>query len=368
MKGFFQLTVLATAASALTVPQPVEKFHIEVSPGNTTWVTENEKWNLRRQGVNFFDITNHDLSEKSAVIHAANAVTYPDQPTQSSHVQPLLKQLDKEQMRSNLETFSNLFNRYYKSDYGRQSSEWLLKRVQDTLGEVGNAKPFKHSWGQNSIIATIPGKSAKTIIIGAHQDSINLDGPMDLRAPGADDDGSGTVTTLEALRVLLTDDGIRSGQAENTIEFHWYSAEEGGLLGSSDVFKAYQSQGRDVKAMFQQDMTGYNQGTLDAGKPDSLGVITDYVDSGLTDFIKKVVNSYCTIPYVETECGYACSDHASANKAGYPSAFVIESDMKLTSTYIHSERDTIDRLDFDHMIQHGRLTLGLAYELAHAKL
>jgi hypothetical protein len=36
-------------------------------------------------------------------------------------------------------------------------------------------------------------------IVGAHQDSMNYKNPFDA-APGADDDGSGTVTILEALR------------------------------------------------------------------------------------------------------------------------------------------------------------------------
>lgn len=41
--------------------------------------------------------------------------------------------------------------------------------------------------------------------------------------------------------------------------------------------------------MLQQDMTGYTQKTLDAGEPESVGVITDFVDPDLTDFIKKIV-------------------------------------------------------------------------------
>ena len=272
-------------------------------------------------------------------------------------------------MRSHLEEFTSFHTRYYKSDYGRQSSEWLFDQVNQTLTQAGAgvAHFFQHSWGQNSIIATLPGKSEKTIVIGAHQDSINLFLPSILAAPGADDDGSGTVTILEALRVLLQDKDILHGKAENTVEFHWYSAEEGGLLGSQAIFSAYEKQGRDVKAMLQQDMTGYTHATIAAGEPESVGVITDFVDPGLTTFIKEVVNSYCTIPYVETKCGYACSDHASASKHGYPSAFVIESDFKYSDKKIHTTEDKVEYLDFKHMLQHARLTLGLAYELAFAK-
>jgi bacterial leucyl aminopeptidase len=58
-------------------------------------------------------------------------------------------------------------------------------------------------------------------VIGAHQDSINHVNPY-LRAPGADDDGSGTITILEAYRALL-----KSGYApQNPLEFQWYAAEE----------------------------------------------------------------------------------------------------------------------------------------------
>ena len=276
-------------------------------------------------------------------------------------------------MRKHLEKFTSFHTRYYKSQYGAQSSAWLLGQVNDTLAKAGSfehggsVKAFSHPWGQSSIIATIPGKSKKTIVIGAHQDSINLFLPSILAAPGADDDGSGTVTILEALRVLLQSKDIVKGAAPNTIEFHWYSAEEGGLLGSQAIFSSYEKEGREVKAMLQQDMTGYVQKTLDAGEPESVGVITDYVDADLTEFIKEVITDYCDIPYVLTKCGYACSDHASASKAGYPSAFVIESDFKYSDNKIHTTEDKIEYLSFDHMLQHAKLTLALAYELAMTK-
>ena len=322
---------------------------------------------MPQTGQRFMDITEtRDLG--SHAFSTKTSVTFPKEVKLQDEVKPLLKNLSKTHMEDHLQTFTSFRTRYYKSDYGRQSSEWLLKQVQDTIKEAGAekhiyAKPFEHAWGQSSVIATIPGKSNSTIIIGAHQDSINLFLPSILPAPGADDDGSGTVTILEAFRVLLTSDDVINGKAPNTIEFHWYSAEEGGLLGSQAIFSAYERQGRDVKAMLQQDMTGFVQRTLDAGEVESVGVITDYVDPGLTDFIKKVIVEYCSIPYVDTKCGYACSDHASASKAGYPSAFVIESSFELSDNHIHGTDDLIKYLSFDHMLEHARMTLGLVYEL-----
>lgn len=190
-------------------------------------------------------------------------VQFPNKPVYNDSLTPLLKELKQKNMHKNLEKFTSFHTRYYKSAYGAESSAWLYSKVNQTIQDSGagdygaHVETFEHSWGQNSIIATIPGKSDKTVVIGAHQDSINLFLPSILSAPGADDDGSGTVTILEALRVLLESEAIIKGDASNTVEFHWYSAEEGGLLGSQAIFSAYEKEGRDVKAMLQQDMTGY---------------------------------------------------------------------------------------------------------------
>jgi leucyl aminopeptidase len=240
------------------------------------------------------DITmNHELGSFTTAMK--KEPKFPAKPLLQKELNPLIKELDKSKIQANLEKFTSFHTRYYKSDYGRQSSEWLLEKVQSIIKDSGAdkygayAKHFPHPWGQNSIIATIPGENNSTVVVGAHQDSINLFFPSIFSAPGADDDGSGTVTILEALRVLLTSKDVIKGKAHNTIEFHWYSAEEGGLLGSQAIFQEYEKTGRDIKAMLQQDMTGYVQGTLDAGNKESVGVITDFVNPALTEFIKEVV-------------------------------------------------------------------------------
>lgn len=229
---------------------------------------------------------------------AKAVVQFPKKVSQKDAVATLSKTLSKAEMKKNLEKLTSFHTRYYKSDYGLQSSDWVLQRVNSIIKDAGadktvSAKSFPHTWKQHSVIATIPGRTNNTIVIGAHQDSTNLWLPSFLAAPGADDDGSGTVTIMEAFRNILKSQDIVDGKAQNTIEFHWYSAEEGGLLGSQAIFSEYERSDRVVKAMLQQDMTGYVQGTLDAGKPESVGVIMDYVDPGLTKFIKVVIEEVC---------------------------------------------------------------------------
>ncbi len=84
-------------------------------------------------------------------------------------------------------------------------------------------------------------------ILGAHQDSANYLFPL-LPAPGADDDCSGTVSILEAFRVLA-----ESGYTplHGPVEFHWYAAEEGGLLGSQAVARYKKEQGAHIGAMME---------------------------------------------------------------------------------------------------------------------
>jgi leucyl aminopeptidase len=206
-------------------------------------------------------------------------------------------------MQSTIAPFTLFQNRFYNSTHGAESSKWLQDTVQGLITDSGapgaSVKAFAHKFPQNSVIATIPGLSNATVVLGAHQDSVNWVGrdQNNNRSPGADDNASGSITILETLRVLLEDADVKAGKTPNTIEFHWYAAEEAGLLGSEDVWQAYKKDGRNVKGLLQQDMTGYTKGTTDKGKPEILGVITDYVDTSLTNFIKTVIDAVSALAF-----------------------------------------------------------------------
>ena len=332
------------------------------------------------------DITDaQDLGDTVVALNSeVTSTIIPATPRFNETIHPILSKLDIDNMRNNLQAFSSFHTRYYKSDYGRQSQKWLLEKIERMLSDaIGNVFPslssssvaehtqasvetFPHPWGQSSLILRIPGLSNKTVIVSAHQDSINLYFPSFLSAPGADDDGSGTVTILEAARIFLTQPDALTGLLPNTVEFHWYSAEEGGLLGSQAVYKAYAHEGRDVIATLQLDGVGYAAGTAKAGKPEAVGIVTDFVDEKLTGFVKELVKSYANIEPAETKCGYACSDHASANKAGFRSACVMESEFGDMDPRFHTSNDRVEYLSFEHMREFGKVALGFAVELAMA--
>jgi len=193
----------------------------------------------------------------------------------------------------------------------------------------------------------------EVVVIGAHEDSINSRGSTQ-RAPGNDDDASGVSCVLEIFRDL-----VQNGFAPSrTVEFHTYSAEEVGLRGSMDIASRYQQQGIKVVGMMQLDMTMYH------GTTNKMGIVTDFVNLDLTKFLRTLVTTYSDIGYVDTKCGYGCSDHASWTKTGVASCFPFETDFKDINSKIHTDIDLLNILDPVHGLEFAKVGLGFVVELA----
>ncbi|KAG0242969.1 Leucine aminopeptidase 1 [Actinomortierella wolfii] len=353
---------------ALTPTSADDRRLIQVAADKApVWMTERERLQLLRDNVNYMDITDaQELGQQRSHLMG----TKKPLPTELRHQRQFAKYVDNlstANMEVKLARFTEFKTRYYKSQTGAESAKWLYKQISDLIEESDTAdvsvRRFKHDgWDQFSIIARFDGRddslANEPVIIGAHQDSVNMWLPMWGRSPGADDDGSGTITILEVFRALVQ----RGFRPHRPVEFHWYSGEEAGLLGSQAVAKEYEKKGVDVIAMIQNDMTGY------IGKlQESYGIVVDYVDQELTQFVRDLAREYGDIPVRETKCGYACSDHASWAKAGYRSAFAIEGDFKDSNPYIHSTSDDLSHISFDHMKQFAKLSLGFAVELGYYK-
>lgn len=170
---------------------------------------------------------------------------------------------------------------------------------------------FKHRWTQYSTIVTLPGEKPDVVILGSHFDSTA--GNADAKAPGADDNASGVAVVLETLRVAAKE----GWKPKNTIEFHFYAAEEVGLMGAKDIFGKYKADKKSVIAFLNQDMVGHQPSKTPA-------VMTDNASATLVEFMAKIVTEYTGKAPNRSKCGYACSDHAPATSNGFrkcPSMF-----------------------------------------------
>ena len=323
------------------------------------YLSEEQIVALMALNVKFADVTDE---ETFSSWDQPKAEPLPRSPVFQAQVRRLFAGLDKENVRENLKVFTAFHNRYYKSSHGRDSQQWLLNKITEIAStshlDIAISE-FEHTWAQNSIIVKIAGQSSDkgATVITAHLDSTAGFSPMNARAPGADDNGSGTMTILEAFRVLVNTPSFRP---KRPIEFHWYAAEEAGLLGSQAVVQHYRKTGQQIYGVLHMDMTAYT------GKQNVVGIVTDHTNNELTSLLRKLVGEYLNIPAVDTRCGYACSDHASWTKNGYRSTFPIESEFKNSNRNIHSARDTIDApgYDFDHIYEFAKLAVAFAMEMS----
>ncbi|KAF8074970.1 Zn-dependent exopeptidase [Lyophyllum atratum] len=327
------------------------------------WKTEDQKLELMRGGIKFFDVTEVYESENKLPANKdfSVATTFPA-PSHQAALTPILNTISTSSMQSYLNTLTAFNNRYYKSSTGAQASTSILNTVKSIISSRSDitAAPFAHSWGQSSVIVKIPGKvSSPVTIVGAHMDSINLSNPTTGRAPGADDDGTGVVNLLEGLRVL-----VAAGFRPSTpVEFHFYSGEEAGLLGSQAIATSYANSGVNVKAFMELDMSGYFR----PGSAEVIALEADYIDTGLNTFLKSLINLYSRIPWaMDTPCGYACSDHASWYKVGVPSSFPYEAITGDDDPNIHSASDTtsVSGFSWAHSLEFAKIGVAFVYEMA----
>ncbi|ODV81418.1 Zn-dependent exopeptidase [Suhomyces tanzawaensis NRRL Y-17324] len=321
-----RFAIVSTTALALVAA--LQDFRLlKLGPKDYRLVTEDAKWAMKRANINFIDYTNQVTNEELAaydtqnpqkplaILPSGSLYSYPKKAFHESTVKALFNLISVEKLEQSLTKFSSFYTRYYKSEHGFASANWLFDQLTQITSGVPRAvvrKVHHLGWDQFSIVVQIPGITAAKVILGSHQDSTTSDSPETNPAPGADDDGSGVVTVVEALRVLAP--SLRSGSwtPHNTLEFHFYSAEEAGLLGSIDVFSQYAASDAKVLAMIQFDETGSSEGSVLNGTEKHFGLMSDYVDKLLNEYLKVIIDTYNDIPYHETSCGYACSDHASA--------------------------------------------------------
>lgn len=250
----------------------------------------------------------------------------------------------------------SFYNRSAYEKNGLDTAIWLKERFDGMVTQYGrddtNSYFVETGWFKQPSLVTVLGKDkpGEGIVIGAHMDTLGG------RMPGAGDDGSGSSSIMEMLRVLM-ETGFKP---QRPIYFIWYAAEERGLVGSQYVVQHFMDEKIPVKAAIQFDMTGYRND----GDDRTMWLFKDYTDKALTAFNAELIKTYVKVPVKYSRCGYGCSDHASWMAEGIPAAFPCETSFEAHNPYIHSPSDTMDLLYLDHMTNFTKLGLAFAIELA----
>ncbi|KAJ3406528.1 Leucine aminopeptidase 1 [Chytriomyces hyalinus] len=334
-----------------------------------TWRHFGQILELYQSHTKFIDVTDQDL-EGVSMMAAPTRFAIPSKPRHNAVVAPYLGNVSIPHMEKWLTEFTSFKTRYYQSQTGKDSAEWLFAQATKVAALADSSKvkitisKFEHEWAQFSIIVRVEDAeddlTGPIVVVSAHQDSTNQWNPWWGAAPGADDDGSGSCTIFEAYRVLVEGGFVPI----RPVEFHWYAGEEGGLLGSQKVVADYKKRQVDVVGVFHADMTGY---TPDDPSLEVIGVSTDNVDGELESFVKQLTLTHNEgTKLINTECGYGCSDHATWTKAGYPAAFLFEASFKQSSPYVHSVNDVVEHITFTHVEKFTRVAIAFAVELSYS--
>jgi leucyl aminopeptidase len=257
---------------------------------------------------------------------------------QEAMVSNMITQVQESNIARIIKKLSSYKNRYYQSATGVESQEWLFSYWQG-LGKNRadfSVKRWKHSdWKQDSIVATLKGRTDDIIVVGGHADSVAGWWRREkASAPGADDNASGIATTTEIMRILL-----ESGyKPEKTVMFMGYAAEEVGLLGSKEIAKSFKNDNKNVVGVLQLDMTNFNGSEWD------IVLMNDFTNENQNKFIGRLIDKYLPgVSWGYDKCGYGCSDHASWTSQGFPASMPFEAKKSQSNRQIHTSRDTISQ-------------------------
>ena len=241
-----------------------------------------------------------------------------------------------------------------------------------------------------NVMAVLPGKSARRIYVSGHYDTVNLgsggqqtsnsggaqagrgaQGPgaggaaapaprpirdPNIPAPGANDDGSGTVLSMELARVFA-ESGI---EFDATLVFMTVAGEEQGLVGAGEHARKAKEQKVPIQAWFNNDIVGGSHGG--DGVIDSATVRVysegpeDSPSRALAIFAQRIAAQYVPSHQLRLMARRdrfsRGGDHSALNAQGFAAIGFRESRENYSKQ--HGVGDTIDGVDFRYLAQNGR--------------
>jgi hypothetical protein len=241
-----------------------------------------------------------------------------------------------------------------------------------------------------NVMAVLPGRSPRRIYVSGHYDSLNIGGQnalnaaasrgaagdpqtrpglnYDVDAPGANDDGSGTVLAMELARVLA-ESGL---EFDATLVFIGWAGEEQGLVGSTLHAEDLSTSNVVVEAVFNNDIVGNSLGGNGIRDAETVRVYAigpeDSPARALARHIERMAGLYVPAHRIrlmarEDRFGRG-SDQSSFTRFGYPAVVFRETNENFARQ--HSANDTLDGVDFGYLAQNARVNVAGMAALALA--
>lgn len=236
-----------------------------------------------------------------------------------------------------------------------------------------------------NVMAVLPGRSPRRIYLSGHYDSIarlvnppESAGPAgpagihwnmpDVPAPGANDDGSGTVLTMELARVFAQS-GI---DFDATLVFIAFAGEEEGLTGAHLHAERALQEKAVIEAVFNNDIVGGSAGANGTANTDTVRLFSEGPEDSpsrqVARHVGKEAARYVPDHRVALVARYdrflRGGDHIAFNQRGFAAVRFTEANENNAEQ--HRVEDTIDHVSFPYLARNARVNAAGVATLALA--
>lgn len=203
----------------------------------------------------FISVSTHDVHAPATMPRDAKAHMLQHIKDKQQITLDLLEAVSMAELVESIEHMEGYFSRNSFSGDGPSPEEEGLNQAANWAASVfagygfDVSRPSFRSDMTPQVIAELPGTEApeRIVVVGAHYDSRGTQSTSPTqRAPGADDNGSGSAALLELARVI-SESGTRF---RHTIRLCLFTGEEQGLIGSRALASQYAAEGQNIIAMF----------------------------------------------------------------------------------------------------------------------
>lgn len=221
-----------------------------------------------------------------------------------------------------------------------ETLEWIVNKykyygyspVIDTF-KIGSNESY------NIIIEKQGSDLNQWMIIGAHYDSVE-------ESPGANDNGSGVITTLQVARI------IKDLNPKIGVRIINFGAEEQGFIGSSHYVKNTLSSSDSILLMLNLDQLGGTSGKdnskIYCERDNDINPLSNNVLSSLmTDTLSKIISLYTDLIPVISDA-YSSDYVPFENEGMIITGLYQESDY---SDHYHSSTDLVSNMDVDATVE-----------------
>ncbi len=266
----------------------------------------------------------------------------------------LATQVSKSNLEQTVQTLSSFHTRHTASTTLPQITDWLISQFEGFGYDDVKLDPYtKNGLNLNNVVCVKSGQGGETetIILCGHFDTIIANSPNNptLRSPGANDNATGVAVILEVARILA------ATALNRTIQFVCFSGEEKGYWGAEAYSAKVKQANLNLRFLLNLDQIGFpaaNKTVVIEHDKDNIMSSNDQASQFFAETVAQVAQTRLNVPIERAEIER--SDYMPFEALGFTVFGLYESG---NYQHQHTDRDTIEKVDFDYLVNMAKITV-----------